>query len=203
MAETYLEEKKLVKKLNMVNEPLSAISSFLLSIISVFWSGLLSYWGVMSIGSMISLIGFYSNLIGPIMYLMNYSVLTKSVRPSLNVVNDILRAGGRQTEDHVGEKLVLKTQLPIQMNAVDFSYHENKTILNNFSMCAERGSIISICGESGVGKSTVLDLICGFLHPESGEILYWGNRMDEVSMHAVREKMAYVSQAPFFQWNYP
>lgn len=84
------------------------------------------------------------------------------------------------------------------MKAVDFSYNENKTILNDFSMCAETGRIISICGESGVGKSTVLDLICGFLHPESGEILYWGNRMDEVDMQAVREKMAYVSQTPFF-----
>lgn len=113
LAKTYLEEKKLVRKLLMVNEPLSAISSFLLSIICVFWSGLLSYWGVMSIGSMIALIGFYSNLIGPIMYLMNYSVLTKSVRPSLNVVNDILRSGGRQTEEHAGEELILKTQLPL------------------------------------------------------------------------------------------
>lgn len=198
LAETYREEKKLVKKLNLVNEPLSAISSFLLSIISVFWSGLMSYWGIMSIGSVISLIGFYSNLIGPIMYLMNYFVLTKSVRPSLNVVNDILRSGDRQTEDHAEEKLILKAQFPLQMKAVEFSYNENKTILNDFSMCAETGSIISICGESGVGKSTVLDLICGFLHPESGEILYWGNRMDEVNMQAVREKMAYVSQTPFF-----
>lgn len=182
----------------MVNEPLSAISSFLLSIISVFWSGLLSYWGLMSIGSMISLIGFYSNLIGPIMYFMNYSVLAKSVMPSLDVVNDILRSGNRQMEGHAGEKLVLKTQLPLQMEAVDFSYDENKTILKDFSMCAETGSIISICGESGVGKSTVLDLICGFLHPENGEILYWGNRMDQVDMQAVRERMAYVSQTPFF-----
>lgn len=98
----------------------------------------------MSIGSMIALIGFYSNLIGPIMYLMNYTVLTKSVRPSLNVVNDILRSGGQQSEEHAGEELILKTQLSLQMKAVDFSYNENKTILNDFSMCAETGRIISV-----------------------------------------------------------
>lgn len=44
--------------------------------------------------------------------------------------------------------------------------------VNNVSFCVEKGTIFSIIGPNGSGKTTVLNLITGFIDPDSGEILY-------------------------------
>lgn len=82
------------------------------------------------------------------------SIRIHSLGPSLKKRFDDRLEETYREEKKLIKKLTLKTRLPLQMKAVDFSYHEGKTILDDFSMCAETGAIISICGESGVGKST-------------------------------------------------
>jgi len=82
LEKAYKKEEELERKLKLVNEPLLSISSFILNVICIFWSGLLSNWGIISVGNVISLIGFYSNIINPIMFFMNYSILKKNVNPS-------------------------------------------------------------------------------------------------------------------------
>lgn len=202
LEKAYQKEKELEKKLKMVNEPLLAISSFLLNIISIFWSGMLSYWGIMSIGSVISFIGFYSNIINPIMFFMNYSVSNKSVNPSLDVINDILNHkyenNNSESIQEIKNEMPFKNIIAVEMSNVCFSYNENKPILNRFSLKAEEACIISVRGKSGTGKSTILDLICGFHDAYQGEIYYWGNSNKECSIVEIRKKIGYVSQNPFF-----
>lgn len=48
----------------------------------------------------------------------------------------------------------------------------NRLILNNVNLDIYQGEILSIIGENGSGKTTLLKMIIGFLHPDSGKILY-------------------------------
>lgn len=56
-----------------------------------------------------------------------------------------------------------------------------KTILNDVSMDIKRGSIVAIMGPSGVGKTTILRLISGQLHPNQGSIEVNGQMISELS----------------------
>lgn len=58
----------------------------------------------------------------------------------------------------------------IQLEDVTFSYGE-KNILNNIDLKLEKGASYAVIGKSGVGKSTLLHLIAGFLRPSVGRIL--------------------------------
>lgn len=57
------------------------------------------------------------------------------------------------------------------LNNVSFSYDE-KLVLENFSMQVKKGEIVALIGRSGIGKSTVLKIITGFLKPQKGEVIF-------------------------------
>jgi ABC-type multidrug transport system fused ATPase/permease subunit len=81
----------------------------------------------------------------------------------------------------------------IIFNNVSFKYNiDDEYILENINLTIEKGSIIAITGESGSGKSTFVDLICGLIMPSEGSILldkykanlnnkFWKNKIGYVT----------------------
>ena len=67
-------------------------------------------------------------------------------------------------------------------------------ILDDFNLQIDRGEKVLIYGKSGIGKSTVLKLILGFMRPDSGTVLFEGKPIDSRQVWEVRRRSAYVSQ---------
>mgnify|MGYP003536510983 FL=1 len=55
----------------------------------------------------------------------------------------------------------------ITINTLDFSY-KNAAVFKNISLNFKRGNVYGLLGENGVGKTTLLKLICGLQHPTAG-----------------------------------
>jgi ABC-type multidrug transport system fused ATPase/permease subunit len=70
----------------------------------------------------------------------------------------------------------LQSRAPgIQIKNVCFEYPENeKRIFNNLNLSIEPGSLVVIKGSSGIGKTTLIDLILGLLKPNSGQLEFTG-----------------------------
>lgn len=62
----------------------------------------------------------------------------------------------------------------LSLKNINKSYSEKNKIFSNFNLDIEEGSFVSILGASGSGKSTILNLIAGFIKPDSGQILLNG-----------------------------
>lgn len=60
----------------------------------------------------------------------------------------------------------------ITVNNLDFVYQKSKLIFNNLNIEIKEGGIYGLLGQNGVGKSTLLHLICGMLTPCSGKVLF-------------------------------
>ena len=58
----------------------------------------------------------------------------------------------------------------IKFNNVNFEYTEGVPVLKNLSFSIDSGKVISFVGESGVGKSTISNLLIRFFEPTKGEI---------------------------------
>jgi peptide/nickel transport system ATP-binding protein len=58
----------------------------------------------------------------------------------------------------------------LKIDALRFGYTKDNLLFNDFSLELKKGEIVSIVGPSGKGKSTLFDLIAGFLKPNSGSI---------------------------------
>ena len=81
----------------------------------------------------------------------------------------------------------------IEFKDVSFKY-EDIQILKNISFSVKAGDIFAIVGPSGVGKSTLLDLIARFYDPQRGEILFDGINTQDVSIRSLRGQIGIVTQ---------
>ena len=89
-----------------------------------------------------------------------------------------------------------KNGLTVCMNDVSFSYNENKTVYEHGSFVARPGEIVAVLGPSGEGKTTMLRLLLGLIHPSDGTVTVSDCDGNEVQMNAdLRRMFSYVPQA--------
>lgn len=84
----------------------------------------------------------------------------------------------------------------VELQNVTFCYdNTSKPILKNFSLIVNSGDIVFIKGKNGVGKTTLLKILCGSLSPKSGSVFFNGVNINDINLIALRRKIAIVSQA--------
>lgn len=85
----------------------------------------------------------------------------------------------------------------IVLDGVSFHYDKERPVLGNIHLKLRKGERVGIVGPSGSGKSTLVDLLLGFITPDSGHILIDGMRLTPASAAAWRRHVGYVGQRPF------
>lgn len=84
----------------------------------------------------------------------------------------------------------------IEFKDVSFSYNESETILDTFNLKVNPGETIALVGETGSGKSTIVNLFCRFYEPTQGNILIDGIDYKEMPQNWIHENLGYVLQSP-------
>lgn len=84
----------------------------------------------------------------------------------------------------------------VSFKNVSFSYKEGEEVLEDFSLDVKRGETIALVGETGSGKSTIVNLICRFYEPVAGQILIDGVDYRERSQLWIQSNIGYVLQTP-------
>lgn len=77
-----------------------------------------------------------------------------------------------------------------------FSYDGKEKVLKDVNFSVSKGEMLAIVGKNGAGKSTLSSLICGFNKPTSGELLFRGKDMSDLSIAERGEKIGLVMQNP-------
>jgi len=97
-------------------------------------------------------------------------------------------------EENEENKETLQLNGKIEFKNVTFGYESNRLILNNISFTIEKGSSLAIVGKSGVGKSSIIDLLLRFYTIPSGEILLDGHNITHLNLRSLREQIGLISQ---------
>jgi len=84
----------------------------------------------------------------------------------------------------------------IEFKNVSFYYTKNEIILNNFNLKIKSGQKIALVGETGSGKSTIVNLACRFYEPTEGSILIDGVDYKKRSQLWLHSNLGYVLQTP-------
>lgn len=79
---------------------------------------------------------------------------------------------------------------------VSFNYSGGEEVLNHFTLHIKAGQTIALVGETGSGKSTIVNLICRFYEPSDGRILIDGVDYRERSQLWLQSNLGYVLQEP-------
>lgn len=81
----------------------------------------------------------------------------------------------------------------IELSGVDFSYDGKRDVLKNVNMKFKEIGMTSIVGESGCGKSTVVNMLLGAYRPQKGTVTVGGDPIDSLSRESYYSRIAVVS----------
>lgn len=84
----------------------------------------------------------------------------------------------------------------ITFKNVSFSYKDGEKVLENFSLDVKAGETIALVGETGSGKSTIVNLACRFYEPTEGEVLVDGVDYRKLPIAWLQSNLGYVLQTP-------
>ncbi len=86
--------------------------------------------------------------------------------------------------------------LPIRFEDVHFSYGTGAEVLRGVDLAIEPGQIVAVCGGTGAGKTSLLNLLPRFYDPTGGRVLVGGIDTSEVGVRELRSAVALVTQRP-------
>jgi subfamily B ATP-binding cassette protein MsbA len=90
---------------------------------------------------------------------------------------------------------ILKNKPPkITFRDVSFSYNQKNKVLQNINFSITAGSKVALVGQSGAGKSSIINLISRFYDPSSGQIFINQEDIKDVNISSLRNNIALVSQ---------
>lgn len=84
----------------------------------------------------------------------------------------------------------------ITLRHITLRRKDRPIVLNSLNLDIARGARIGIRGPSGSGKSSLLDIVCGLLQPDAGEMAVDGRHIDHTNASQWRERIGVVSQNP-------
>ena len=105
-----------------------------------------------------------------------------------------LRDRAKELKQRTGSRTFTGFDDSIMIEEVSYSYDVANTILDNVNVTIPKGKMIAFVGESGAGKTTLIDAIIGFNEPISGQIKIDGIPLQDFDIDSYRKKIGYVPQ---------
>lgn len=112
--------------------------------------------------------------------------------PSFNHVNELCDSLSEKKEQSAGQ--VLTDFQSLEFKDVSFSYNDNLNTLSNINLTINKGDYIAFIGESGAGKTTLMDIILMLLRPQYGQILFNGVNINKLNVKSIRKLIGFVPQ---------
>lgn len=196
-ADKYMNNANTVRlKSNITDEKLSTISS-IISELSKLLIGLIIVYELMN-----------GNLsIESALIIYNYKGTISCLKSDLSSIHfwisnfvldsnrtyDILD-DNKFPKEKFGNKNLSKFKGHIEFKDVNFSYEENIPVLKNLNLEVLPNEVVGFVGPSGAGKSTIFNLISALNKPDSGEILFDGESINELTKDSIRGNLSVISQ---------
>jgi ATP-binding cassette subfamily B protein len=150
----------------------------------------------MTIGALVAFMAYHMRLLAPVQNLMGLYTSVTTARVSLNRVFEILDAPIEVNE--APDALQLRhVKGDIEFDNVTLKYDRETVVLDEISFRIPAGSMCAIAGPSGVGKSTIADLLLRFYDPQDGTIRIDGFDLRRLRLGDLRREVVLVEQAAF------
>ncbi len=182
---------KINQYLGMIPQFVSAIANDAVLILGV----MLTMQGKFTVGMIMAFQGFLSSFMGPVQTFITAGQTLQEMRTQMERVEDVMEYPVDDIFADETDDTASKLSGNIELKNVTFGYSPlAEPLIRDFNLTMTPGKMVAIVGGSGCGKSTMSKLISGICKPWSGEILFDGKKMSEISKSVFRGSLAVVDQ---------
>lgn len=149
--------------------------------------------GIITFGTMTAFLSLVNQVQTPLYKLGNVLPQIVSVLASAERVSEVAYLPEEVWSDKISFDEV--HNIGICIKELAFSYDKKQEILSGISMNITPGQLVVVSGASGVGKTTVLRLLLGFIYPDQGSIYFYNEKGDKFPCSPMTRKcISYVPQ---------
>ncbi len=183
-------------RLSAIFHPSVEFISSIGTILVVAFGGLLAYREGLRVEDVVAFVLYLSLFYAPVSGLAN---LLENMQQALAGAERVLAVLDAPLEivDRPGAKELKDVRGSIEFRHVDFSYIDGIPVLKDVSFTCEPGKMLALVGPTGVGKTTLTQLISRFYEPKAGSILIDGQDIREVTIESLRRNISPVLQDTF------
>lgn len=179
--------------ISSIISPISSLLNYLIYLLIIIIGSYNVINNKMSLGNIYSLIQYSKQLSSPINGVTSLYTNIQNAIVSLERINNFLN----EEEDTYTGKIKLKHIDTIQFKNVTFAYNETP-VLKNLNFTIHANEHIAIVGQTGSGKSTILNLLMQFYKINEGEILINDININEYDLQSYYNNISYIPQNIFF-----
>jgi ABC-type multidrug transport system fused ATPase/permease subunit len=167
----------------------------------IYWSsflvvfivgGILTTNGEITLGSFIAMLSYFMSLFGPINFLIE---IFNSFQSTFGAQKRLSKLFQDLDIECVKDRQTEKTKInSVEFENVSFEYEKNQRVLENISFSLKKGDMVSVVGASGVGKTTLVNLILKVLINTSGSIQVNDIPISQWSQRNLLKRISFLSQ---------
>lgn len=161
-------------------------------VLCLAFTGYLAYQKKTTVGDIALYQTYFTTIVNQISSFINLLPIISKGLESVNSVGEVLLAN--DIEDNRGKLKLKNLRGRFDFDNLCFAYDTNKPVLYGLNLHVAQGETIALVGESGAGKTTILNMVIGFNRPDSGRILLDGVDMNTINLHDYRRHIAVVPQ---------
>lgn len=158
--------------------------------------GFLTVHGWVTLGSIAAFTNYINRFFQPIQNLSNLVNVISTAMASCERIFELMDLEPAVTEPENPQPLP-ELSGAVKFAAVSFGYNPSEPVLRDFNLEVRPGEVIALVGPTGAGKTTVINLLCRFYDPVSGQVLVDGRDLRTVAQVDFKRQIAIVLQDTF------
>ncbi len=162
-------------------------------VICLAFTGYLAVKGSIQVGDITLYQSYFSTVVNQVSAIVTLlPIITKGVE-SVNSIGEVLLS--EDVEHNEGKDALADVNGVFEFRDVGFRYNNSgNRVLDHLNLRVEQGQTIALVGESGAGKSTILNMVIGFHMAGEGQVLLDGHDMRRIDLRSYRKHLAVVPQ---------
>lgn len=162
-------------------------------VVCLGFTGFLAIKGTVMPGDITLYQSYFATIVSQVSSLMSLIPTIAKGIESVNSIGEVLLED--DIEQNEGKEIIKDIYGEFDFKDVTFRYNNiDRPVLHNLNLHVDKGETIALVGESGAGKSTILNLVIGFNQVNSGEVLIDGHNMKDIDLRLYRKHLAVVPQ---------
>ena len=186
------------RQLNMKVISIRALSSTTVQIMTACALAIIIYFatvpeaiGAWTGGKFMSFIGAMMAMLPPLKRLADSSA---TIQKTLAAADSVFYILDQDSEIDTGKKILQTNEISLKFEDLSFSYEDGTQALTHLNLEIKQGKTVAFVGQSGGGKSTLVNLVPRFYAYSSGKLLINNHDINDYSLESIRQHIAFVDQ---------